>query len=216
MKTMEALHLDRHGRENHDRSSHSDQQNLYVEPVLIVLTQASIQIMESSISEGGLGTTDKKLAASMGPIPAPSFEKEEENEEVSMFGLSVVKEEDKRRAKDGCCPCLKNVFEIQFMNYEAEEELRVEKEEKKKETKAEEKNRKKNWLFNDAVSTTTLFSVNEIGDSEMRPRIRHRSPGIHLTFGENLGKNPTRSQHRQHQAFFNSLCWRIRAKETIS
>ncbi|XP_069689919.1 uncharacterized protein [Periplaneta americana] len=151
MKTMEALHLDRHGRENHDRSSHSDQQNLYVEPVLIVLTQASIQIMESSISEGGLGTTDKKLAASMGPIPAPSFEKEEENEEVSMFGLSVVKEEDKRRAKDGCCPCLKNVFgrfrrlfrQIQFMNYEAEEELRVEKEEKKKETKAEEKNRKK-------------------------------------------------------------------------
>ncbi|XP_069704417.1 uncharacterized protein [Periplaneta americana] len=142
-------------------------QNLYVELVLIVLTQASIQIMESSISEGGLGTTDKKLAASMGPIPAPSFEKEEENEEVSMFGLSVIKEEDKRRAKDGCCPCLKNVFQIQFMNYEAEKELRVEKE-KKKETKAEEKNRKK------------------------------------------------KSQHRQHQAFFNSLCWRIRAKETIS
>ncbi|KAJ4445063.1 hypothetical protein ANN_06862 [Periplaneta americana] len=54
------------------------------------------------------------------------------------------------------------------------------------------------WLFNDAVSTTRLLSVDEIGDSEMvfgemRPRIRHRLPGIHLTVGENLGKNPTRS-----------------------
>ncbi|KAJ4449914.1 hypothetical protein ANN_01321, partial [Periplaneta americana] len=53
------------------------------------------------------------------------------------------------------------------------------------------------WLFNDAVSTTRLFSVDEIGDSkmvfgEMRPRMRHRLPGIHLTVGENLGKNPTR------------------------
>ncbi|KAJ4430074.1 hypothetical protein ANN_22283 [Periplaneta americana] len=53
------------------------------------------------------------------------------------------------------------------------------------------------WLFNDAVSTTRLFSVDEIGDSEMvfdemRPRIRHRLPSIHLTVGENLGKNPTR------------------------
>ncbi|KAJ4439272.1 hypothetical protein ANN_07392 [Periplaneta americana] len=53
------------------------------------------------------------------------------------------------------------------------------------------------WLFNDAVSTTMLFSVDEIGDSEMvfgemRPRIRHRLPGIHITVGENLGKNPTR------------------------
>ncbi|KAJ4450086.1 hypothetical protein ANN_01493 [Periplaneta americana] len=52
-------------------------------------------------------------------------------------------------------------------------------------------------LFNDAVSTTRLFSVDEIGDSEMvfgemRPRIRHRLPGIHLKVGENLGKNPTR------------------------
>ncbi|KAJ4431015.1 hypothetical protein ANN_19608 [Periplaneta americana] len=41
------------------------------------------------------------------------------------------------------------------------------------------------------------FSVDEIGDSEivfgeMRPRIRHRLPGIHLTVGEILGKNPTR------------------------
>ncbi|KAJ4445043.1 hypothetical protein ANN_06842 [Periplaneta americana] len=46
-----------------------------------------------------------------------------------------------------------------------------------------------NWLFNDAVSTT----IDEIGDSEMvfgemRPRIRHRLPGIHLTAEENLGK----------------------------
>ncbi|KAJ4439170.1 hypothetical protein ANN_15127 [Periplaneta americana] len=42
-----------------------------------------------------------------------------------------------------------------------------------------------------------LFSFDEIDDSEMvfgeeRPRIRHRLPGIHLTVGENLGKNPTR------------------------
>ncbi|KAJ4428420.1 hypothetical protein ANN_24457 [Periplaneta americana] len=48
------------------------------------------------------------------------------------------------------------------------------------------------WLFNDAV-----FSVDEIGDSEMAfgemtPRIRHRLPGIHLTVRENLGKNSTR------------------------
>ncbi|KAJ4431241.1 hypothetical protein ANN_19838 [Periplaneta americana] len=53
------------------------------------------------------------------------------------------------------------------------------------------------WLFNDAVSTTRLFSVDEIDDSEMvfgeiSQRIRHRLPGIHLTVGENLGKNPTR------------------------
>ncbi|KAJ4438593.1 hypothetical protein ANN_14540 [Periplaneta americana] len=51
----------------------------------------------------------------------------------------------------------------------------------------------KAWLFNDAVSTTRLFSVDEIGDSElifgeMRPRIRHRLPRIHITIGENLGK----------------------------
>ncbi|KAJ4434479.1 hypothetical protein ANN_23041 [Periplaneta americana] len=49
------------------------------------------------------------------------------------------------------------------------------------------------WLFNDAVSTTRLFSVDEIGDSEMvfgqmRPRIRRRLPDIHLTVGENLAK----------------------------
>ncbi|KAJ4433436.1 hypothetical protein ANN_15734 [Periplaneta americana] len=53
------------------------------------------------------------------------------------------------------------------------------------------------WLFNDAVSTPRLFSVDEIGDSEMifgemRPRIRHRLPCIHITAGENLGKNPAR------------------------
>ncbi|KAJ4437212.1 hypothetical protein ANN_17347 [Periplaneta americana] len=48
-------------------------------------------------------------------------------------------------------------------------------------------------LFNDAISTTRLFSVDEIGDSEMRPRIRHRLPGIYRTVGENLGKKPTSS-----------------------
>ncbi|XP_069673714.1 uncharacterized protein [Periplaneta americana] len=40
-------------------------QNFYVEPVVIVLTQASTQTMESSISKGGLGTIDKKLAKPM-------------------------------------------------------------------------------------------------------------------------------------------------------
>ncbi|KAJ4428633.1 hypothetical protein ANN_24678 [Periplaneta americana] len=52
------------------------------------------------------------------------------------------------------------------------------------------------WLFNDVVSTTRLFSVDGIGDSEivfgeMRPRIRHRLPDIRLRVGENLGKNPS-------------------------
>ncbi|KAJ4437238.1 hypothetical protein ANN_17373 [Periplaneta americana] len=52
------------------------------------------------------------------------------------------------------------------------------------------------WLFNDAVSTTSLFSVDEIGDSEMvfgevKPRIRHRLSGVHLTVRKNFGKNPT-------------------------
>ncbi|KAJ4444133.1 hypothetical protein ANN_05922 [Periplaneta americana] len=51
----------------------------------------------------------------------------------------------------------------------------------------------RHWLFNDALSTTRLLSVDEIGDSEIRPRIRHRLPGIHLTVGENNGKNPTRN-----------------------
>ncbi|KAJ4437874.1 hypothetical protein ANN_13813 [Periplaneta americana] len=44
------------------------------------------------------------------------------------------------------------------------------------------------WLFNDAVSTTRLLIVDEIGDEmvfgEMRPRIRHRLPGIRLKVGE--------------------------------
>ncbi|KAJ4446928.1 hypothetical protein ANN_13629 [Periplaneta americana] len=52
-------------------------------------------------------------------------------------------------------------------------------------------------LFNDTVSTTRLFSVDGISDSEMvfsemRPRIRHRLPDIRLRAGKNLGKNPTR------------------------
>ncbi|KAJ4427252.1 hypothetical protein ANN_24870 [Periplaneta americana] len=56
---------------------------------------------------------------------------------------------------------------------------------------------KTSWLFNDAVSITSLFSIDEIGDSEMvfgemRRRIRHRLPGIHLKVGEKLGKYPTR------------------------
>ncbi|KAJ4449451.1 hypothetical protein ANN_00850 [Periplaneta americana] len=60
----------------------------------------------------------------------------------------------------------------------------------------ESRNAYRVWLFNDTVSTTRLFSVDEIGDSdmvfgEMRPRIRHRLPGIHLTVEENLGKNPS-------------------------
>ncbi|KAJ4446118.1 hypothetical protein ANN_12810 [Periplaneta americana] len=51
------------------------------------------------------------------------------------------------------------------------------------------------WLFNDAVSTTNLFSVDGIGDSEMifgdmRSRIRHRLPDICLTISENFGKKP--------------------------
>ncbi|KAJ4446423.1 hypothetical protein ANN_13119 [Periplaneta americana] len=48
-------------------------------------------------------------------------------------------------------------------------------------------------LFNDAVSTTTSFSVDEIGDGKMRPRIRYRLPDIRLRVEENLGKNPTSS-----------------------
>ncbi|KAJ4441373.1 hypothetical protein ANN_11228 [Periplaneta americana] len=61
---------------------------------------------------------------------------------------------------------------------------------------------KLSWLFHDAVSTTTLFNVDEIGDSEMvfgemRPRIRHRLPGIHLTVGENLGKTQPADEPRE-------------------
>ncbi|KAJ4450957.1 hypothetical protein ANN_02392 [Periplaneta americana] len=48
-----------------------------------------------------------------------------------------------------------------------------------------------------SLKVSKLFSIDEIGDSEMvfdemRPRIRHRLPGTHLTVEENLGKNPTR------------------------
>ncbi|KAJ4430104.1 hypothetical protein ANN_22314 [Periplaneta americana] len=50
----------------------------------------------------------------------------------------------------------------------------------------------RSWLFNDVISTTRLFSVGEIGDSEMMPKIRHRLPCIHITVGKNLGENPTR------------------------
>ncbi|KAJ4426724.1 hypothetical protein ANN_26523 [Periplaneta americana] len=43
-----------------------------------------------------------------------------------------------------------------------------------------------------------IYSVDDIGDSEMvfgdmKPRIRHRLPGIHLTVGETLGQNRTRT-----------------------
>ncbi|KAJ4452085.1 hypothetical protein ANN_03601 [Periplaneta americana] len=49
------------------------------------------------------------------------------------------------------------------------------------------------WLFNEAASTTGLFCVDEIGDSEMvfdemRSGLRHRLPEIRLMVGENLGK----------------------------
>ncbi|KAJ4450346.1 hypothetical protein ANN_01766 [Periplaneta americana] len=74
------------------------------------------------------------------------------------------------------------------------------------------------WLFNDAASTTRLFSVDEIGDSEMvfdemRPRIRHILPGIHITIGENLGKKPTRSLYRRPPESADSLDrppWNVR------
>ncbi|KAJ4452123.1 hypothetical protein ANN_03640 [Periplaneta americana] len=89
------------------------------------------------------------------------------------------------------------------------------------------------WLFHDAVSTTRLFSVDEIGDSEMvfgemRPRIHHRLPGIHLTVGENLGKtqpgnqpkrrsnpHPSATSDRQASACytFSSKCFICRSHE---
>ncbi|KAJ4444891.1 hypothetical protein ANN_06689 [Periplaneta americana] len=58
------------------------------------------------------------------------------------------------------------------------------------------------WLFNGAVTTTRLFSDDEIGDSEMvfgemRPRIRHRLPGINITVGENLGKTQPSNQPKR-------------------
>ncbi|KAJ4428091.1 hypothetical protein ANN_24105 [Periplaneta americana] len=67
------------------------------------------------------------------------------------------------------------------------------------------------WLFNDAVSTTRLFSVDEIGDSEMifgemRPRIRQRLPCIHITVGENLGKNPTRKRNHISETHYTMQC----------
>ncbi|KAJ4433142.1 hypothetical protein ANN_15399 [Periplaneta americana] len=66
-----------------------------------------------------------------------------------------------------------------------------------------------NCLFNDAVSTTRLFSVDEIGESEMvfgemRPRIRHRLPGIYVKVGENIGKNPTSSTEMAIKSSFKS------------
>ncbi|KAJ4450380.1 hypothetical protein ANN_01801 [Periplaneta americana] len=53
--------------------------------------------------------------------------------------------------------------------------------------------------FNDAVSTTRLFSIDGIGDSEMefgemKSRIRHILPDIRSTVGENLGKKPTSTE----------------------
>ncbi|KAJ4443948.1 hypothetical protein ANN_05737 [Periplaneta americana] len=67
-------------------------------------------------------------------------------------------------------------------------------------------------VFNDAVSTTRLFSVDEIGDSDMifgdmSPRIRHRLPCIHITVGENLGKNPTRSAEDAPFSIKSFLCY---------
>ncbi|KAJ4449378.1 hypothetical protein ANN_00777 [Periplaneta americana] len=50
-----------------------------------------------------------------------------------------------------------------------------------------------------------LFSVDEIGDSdmvfdEMRQMIRHRLPSIHLTVGKNLGKKPNQNSAGHHGA----------------
>ncbi|KAJ4433870.1 hypothetical protein ANN_16183 [Periplaneta americana] len=57
------------------------------------------------------------------------------------------------------------------------------------------------WLFNDAASTTRLFSVDKIGDSEMRPRIRHRLPCIHITVGGYLWKKPNQCAVSSTQKF---------------
>ncbi|KAJ4438902.1 hypothetical protein ANN_14856 [Periplaneta americana] len=60
-----------------------------------------------------------------------------------------------------------------------------------------------------------LFSVDEIGDSEMvfgemRQRIRHRLPGIHLTVAKNPGKKPNQVQpvgyHQNWVVFAPSDC----------
>ncbi|KAJ4440251.1 hypothetical protein ANN_08390 [Periplaneta americana] len=63
-------------------------------------------------------------------------------------------------------------------------------------------------LFNDAVSTTRLFSVDGIGDSEMlfgemRPRIRHRLPDMCLMVAENLGKTQPGSEIRLRKPAYN-------------
>ncbi|KAJ4432933.1 hypothetical protein ANN_15190 [Periplaneta americana] len=61
-----------------------------------------------------------------------------------------------------------------------------------------------------------LFSVDENGDSEMvfgkmRPRIRHRLPGIHLTVGENLGKTqPVKLLNIKSMAFIGILPKRMK------
>ncbi|KAJ4436177.1 hypothetical protein ANN_18807 [Periplaneta americana] len=51
------------------------------------------------------------------------------------------------------------------------------------------------WLFNNAVSITTLLGIDGIGDKEvfgeLGPRILHRSPEMCI-IGSNLGKTPTR------------------------
>ncbi|KAJ4425527.1 hypothetical protein ANN_27721 [Periplaneta americana] len=57
------------------------------------------------------------------------------------------------------------------------------------------------WLFNDAVSTARLFSVDGIGYSEMifremRPRIRHRLPDICLKIEKNLEKTQPGNQSK--------------------
>ncbi|KAJ4434233.1 hypothetical protein ANN_22781 [Periplaneta americana] len=80
-------------------------------------------------------------------------------------------------------------------------------------------NRKMNArLFNDAVSTTRLFSVDELGDSEMvfgevKPRIRHRLPGIHLTVGENLEKKTQPGVELTDEGMYG-LCLRVVSKMT--
>ncbi|KAJ4449460.1 hypothetical protein ANN_00859 [Periplaneta americana] len=52
-----------------------------------------------------------------------------------------------------------------------------------------------NWLFNDAVSTTRLFSVDEIGDSEMIFGEISRGFAIdYLAFNLRLGKTSEKSQ----------------------
>ncbi|KAJ4439766.1 hypothetical protein ANN_07894 [Periplaneta americana] len=61
-------------------------------------------------------------------------------------------------------------------------------EERRGEGKLRGASRGANWLFNDAVSTTRLFSVDEIGDNEMV--FGEMRPRIPLTVGENFRKKP--------------------------